>query len=139
VEVIEYDRPAFLEDLASSARGGYDVIYDTVTSMEDTNYEPIARPLLKHGRTYTAINGLLFDWVRTIVTSLGINVQREGFDLVMITPNTQNLDQLGEWTAQNIITLTQRVLPFTEDGLLNGFSLLKSSRTTGKITFKIVE
>jgi NADPH:quinone reductase-like Zn-dependent oxidoreductase len=138
VKVIKYDDPNFRGTLEKSGEKKYDVIYDTVTSFEDTNYEPIARPLLKENQIYLAINGLISDWIRAILSFvLNMNLQRPYHDIVMVEPNSEDLSQLGEWAEKGFLSFPQEIFPFTEEGIQNGFALLKSRRTVGKITYRI--
>ena len=50
--------------------GPFDVIYDTVTSPDDTDYSSLLAPQLSANGTLVAINGGAGDWARALLGSL---------------------------------------------------------------------
>jgi hypothetical protein len=57
-------------------------VYDTVTSFDpvDPDYEPIARPLLKTGGRYVAINGKIGDFAAAIADQFVAKPMRDSLD-----------------------------------------------------------
>jgi NADPH:quinone reductase-like Zn-dependent oxidoreductase len=131
------------KDMNTLINGGeqFDIIYDTVSSYapEDPNYEPMMRPLLKKNGKYVAINGMPMDWVRGIWSKiLNINIQRDQYDLFLLTPDTKNLDSIRNMIDNNQIpkTVIDTIYTLSNETLNQAFTLIKSRRVVGKICFK---
>jgi len=113
----------------------YDCIYDTVTSPDsrDTNYKSLAKIALKKGGHYVAINGFLSDWLRLLMPRWLCKS-----NLVITKHNTEDLERIAKWVEQGAIRpQVQEVLPFSADGVVKGFELLKGRRLTGKLVFSV--
>lgn len=141
------------EEMAALIAEGkqFDIIYDTVSSFapEDPNYEPSMAPLLKQGGKYVAINGHPLDWIRGILDKfvfrplsgrIGL-VQRENYDLFLLTPTREMLESLASWFNKRQLKFAPIDSEYTLDvsGVHKAFDRMKSRRAVGKVVFKISE
>jgi NADPH:quinone reductase-like Zn-dependent oxidoreductase len=62
--IIDYTKPNFQEEIQNEQ---FDLIYDTVTSPEDSNQEVIYRKYLKQEGKYVAINANGLDWLKAFI------------------------------------------------------------------------
>ena len=150
-EVVNYRDPEALKTFIEQNKGSYDMVYDTVTSFapEDPDYEPSMRPLLKAGTgKYKAINGSPLDWLRGIMDKfLGTPLfgapgalQRENYDLFLLTPSRENLATIQSMFDKGRLTDAplDQVFKLTESGVNSAFGRMKSRRAVGKIVFDMV-
>ena len=150
-EVVNYRDPEALKTFIEQNKGSYDMVYDTVTSFapEDPDYEPSMRPLLKAGTgKYKAINGSPLDWMRGIMDKfLGTPLfgapgalQRENYDLFLLTPSRENLATIQSMFDKGRLTDAplDQVFKLTESGVNSAFGRMKSRRAVGKIVFDMV-
>jgi NADPH:quinone reductase-like Zn-dependent oxidoreductase len=123
-----------------TAEGGpYDICYDTVTSPEDTDYEPLARKLLKPGGKHVAINGGGLDWVRTFLSgATGCNWQRRDYALVMKRTDGAQLAQCAAWAAEGKLRArVEATFALDAQGVQAAFEKLKGRRTRGKLVITV--
>eukprot|EP00300_Choanocystis_sp_HF-7_P021781 c20881_g1_i1.p1 GENE.c20881_g1_i1~~c20881_g1_i1.p1 ORF type:complete len:341 (-),score=88.38 c20881_g1_i1:797-1792(-) len=126
--------PAVPEDEADR----FDVVYDTVTSPEDHNYEPEAQRLLKRGGQYVAINGGATKWIGIAFKKIGLNFTGSNYHLFMADTNKADLTQLGEWLGAGKLNIEiAREFPFTEEAVREAFDNLKARRTRGKLIINV--
>ena len=122
----------------------FDVIYDCATnSGGGENYkEQALRCLKRPGGQYVAINGALGMWLR-LFSGWG---QKQNEHLFLTNVNTADLEHLSSLvdtpgTSCDAPTAVRpyvcRLMPFSDAGVEEGFTLLKSRRTVGKIVFEI--
>ena len=92
---------------------------------------------LKDGGKYIAINGSPAQWLWMIVERItGLPVQGDGYELFLLTPTTQSLEQVGAWFDEGKLAPTRIDSTFVVDSdqsLRDAFSRMKSRRTVGKI------
>ena len=122
----------------------FDVIYDCATNSgggEDYK-EQALRCLKRPGGQYVAINGALGMWLR-LFSGWG---QKQNEHLFLANVNTADLEHLSSLvdtpgTSCDAPTAVRpyvcRLMPFSDAGVEEGFTLLKSRRTVGKIVFEI--
>jgi NADPH:quinone reductase-like Zn-dependent oxidoreductase len=138
--VLDYTKgdKVLAEELASHAP--YDICYDTVTSPEDTNYEPLSRKVLKRGGMHVAINGGAGDWTRALLSAAtGLKLQRKDYALVLKHPDAAQLAQVAAWVTEGKLRpLLDARFPFTEEAVHAAFDKLKGRRTKGKLVVDIV-
>uniref|UniRef100_A0A0G4GVU8 Enoyl reductase (ER) domain-containing protein n=1 Tax=Chromera velia CCMP2878 TaxID=1169474 RepID=A0A0G4GVU8_9ALVE len=112
------------------------LVYDTVTSPDDFNYEPLARPVLQDQALYVGINSPnAIDWIRAVT-----RMPRTSHRLVMMDANSKDLEQLAKWADEGKLTVpVEETLTFSEDACRSAFEKLKSRRTKGKICIVMPE
>ncbi|EER01757.1 alcohol dehydrogenase, putative [Perkinsus marinus ATCC 50983] len=138
--VMDYTKEGFELPNDDCPAGTIDVVYDTVTSPEDVNYEPTARKTLKKGSMYMAINSpSRIDWLRFILSkSLPFNVQRSGYSMCLSDFNTKDLDYLAKLVAEKKLVIQfAEVLDFSEENCKKAYELQKSRRAKGKIILEM--
>ncbi|EKX46524.1 hypothetical protein GUITHDRAFT_70601 [Guillardia theta CCMP2712] len=121
----------------------FDCIYDTVSSPEphDTDYEPLARPLLREKPKrpmYVGINGAIVDWIRALASKvLPFNIERTAYKLHMLNHSAEDLAVLADMCVQGKLrSVRGRLLKLgSEESVKSAFDTLKSRRTTGKLVF----
>lgn len=108
----------------------------------------IIRPLLKRSTgKYEAINGSPFDWTRGIMDKfVGTplfgtpgTLQRENYDLFLLTPTRANLATIQSMFDNGALkdAPLDKVFKLTEAGVNAAFTRMKSRRAVGKIVFQI--
>ncbi|KAF4653779.1 hypothetical protein FOL47_010291 [Perkinsus chesapeaki] len=135
-EVLDYTKPDFAFPNKQCPTDSIDVVFDTVSSPEDMNYEPLVRKSLKKDGVYIATNSpSRLDLARSILSNfLPVNLQRSGYYMVMADCRTHDLETLGGMVTNGELKVPiQEVLPFTEEGCKKAFELVKSRRVKGKI------
>mmetsp|Transcript_13209 Transcript_13209/g.14580 ORF Transcript_13209/g.14580 Transcript_13209/m.14580 type:complete len:397 (-) Transcript_13209:107-1297(-) len=137
-EIIDYTKPGYQKQIAPQS---LDFIYDVVSSPEDPDQEPWARPLLKPDAAspYSKINGSIGEWLRALLKmTLKIDVQRRGFDLHLVQPNSKDFNDLTQLIEKAKITIPiDCELNLDNEGIRQGFDRQKSRRAKGKIIFNI--
>merc|ERR1719225_1730598 len=97
------------------------------------DYRGRALKLLRPAGQYVAINGSPGMWLRTFTIG-----HSQGQHLVLMKPNTADLQLLADLLGKGEIKpVLAKTLPFTKEAVQEGFQLLQSRRTVGKITFII--
>jgi NADPH:quinone reductase-like Zn-dependent oxidoreductase len=133
--VIDYTKPDYLNDLKDAK---FDLIYDTVTSMEDPNQEPIYKPFLKQDGKYVAINGSFSDFLRGILKKLKLNLERESYHCHLLDWNTEDLKTLAYIAdCDEIKPMISHKFSLNLQNVQEAFDLLRSRRVIGKIVFEI--
>ena len=153
-DVIDYTKQT-IKDYCLDSSGAidparqFDVIYDTAThSGAGEDYKDISMELLKpaesdkkHGQ-YVAINGRASMWIRAFTIGFKPNQH-----LMYLNANSKDLQHLAtlvdegwtnsDGTQEYLKPVLAEELPFTAEAVQQGFDLLKSRRTKGKIVFNI--
>jgi NADPH:quinone reductase-like Zn-dependent oxidoreductase len=136
------DKDAKTMDGKSLPAAGFDVVYDTATnSGGQEDYLAAGTSLLRAdtevGGQYVALNGGLSMWLR-----YATGTQQKNRHLFLTNMNTADLELVAslatptsDTTSAKIAPRVCSVFPFTPKGLSEGFSLLQSRRTVGKICF----
>ena len=137
--VIDYQTQSIADEPAD-----YDVVYDTATnSGGGEDYRASGRALLRPPQgqrrsQYVAINGKLSVWLRKFV-----GWQEQDTQLILTDANTKDLETLAQMTDGNeqrgrkLSPVISKILPFEPSAIDEGFALLKSRRTVGKIVFEM--
>jgi len=138
-EVVDYSNEVELEKFFEQNAGKFDCVYDTATnSGGGEDYWEKSLSLLKKNEDgeivgeYTALNGSAGKWMRALS-----GTQKEHETIIMTDTNGPDLElvvQLMEKAEAKPIT---KIFSFDEEGIRDGFKLLKSRRTKGKIVFDI--
>lgn len=133
-EVVDYTDSASLAKFMEENEGRFNCVYDTATgSGGKEDYTKISMPLLSADGQYVQINGGLTTWVRGF---LGKMPKRKS--LVMTSPNSRsNLEEVAALLKKSGAKPLVNAKSFDEESVKEGFQLLKSRRTTGKIVFQI--
>jgi NADPH:quinone reductase-like Zn-dependent oxidoreductase len=118
---------------------GFDVVYDTVTSPEDYNYEPEAKALIRNNGQYVQINASPVRWVMAgLKAATGINLFPRNTSLMLAAANTADLAIIGKWIADgDVKVVIEKEFDFTNEGVLGAFEMLKGRRTRGKVIVKV--
>lgn len=146
--IVDYNDQQQMEGLGSSEDTRFDMIFDTVTSAEDTDYEKLLRKKCLNPSTgrYVAINGHAGDFVRGMIrSSLGQRwspswLQRRNFDMVLTEHSAEDLNTLslmvGEGKVKPILH-NNATFGFGADGVKAAFELLHSRRAKGKVVIDV--
>lgn len=138
-EVVNYANASELESFFAENKGKFDCVVDTATnSGGGENYWEPSIDLLRRdaqGKVmgeYTALNGPASKLLRW---AFGRQKEHETFIAMKINrPDLERVLQLMDRTGARPVT---NVMAFDKEGLQEGFKLLKSRRTKGKIVFDI--
>ena len=129
--MIDYATPNFLDGIKKEK---FDIIYDTVTSPEDSDQKIVYKPFLKEGGKYVAINGNPFEFMRSIL-GLGFYKQHK---VALLKWSTELLQTVRDAVNQdNTELFIDRVFEFNEKDVREAFLLQKSRRAKGKIIIRI--
>lgn len=145
VTVLDYRAPDFLRQLR--ARGPFDVVMDCVTSgdprdQSTIDYQQILfgddNQLLTSEAQYRRLGGAFLDWCRAgmercLHVQLWSNPRAKLFWIQM--PKTAPiLRQLAAWMEQaKVQPHIAETVPFTPEGIEEGFALLMGRRVVGKV------
>jgi len=113
----------------------FDVVYDTATgSGGGEDYLSISESLLKKNKKNVILNGGAWTWI-----SYFTGLQRANRRLLLTDMNTADLELLSElYNSKQILPpVIFKTLSLDPDGVKEGFEMLKSRRTVGKIVFRI--
>ncbi|EER14551.1 alcohol dehydrogenase, putative [Perkinsus marinus ATCC 50983] len=136
-EVVDYTKSGFAFPNKQCPTGSVDVVFDTVSSPEDMNYEPLARKSMKAGDgKYISTNSpSRIDLARAILSSFSpFNLQRSGYYMVTADARTEDLATLADMVVKGALKVPiQEILPFNEEGCRKAFDLQKSRRVRGKV------
>lgn len=131
-EIVDYNDKDAVSALTSGAPR-FDVVYDTVTSPEDTDYA-FLRPALKSDGRWVAINGMATDWARKMMPLVG---ERKNYNLILTKHNTADLETLAKFVDNGKLKPTiAGKYKLEEKDVLEAFEKLKSRRTKGKVVFE---
>ena len=140
-EAVDYTNKEDLEDFFSKNVGKFDCVYDCSTGSggKDDAYYEISQSLLKKGSTdnvseglYVAINGKASTWMKGLVGLLPKNQK-----LVVTKKSQSDLQLICELLEAGDAKPIVQLKSFTKEGVEEGFELLKSRRTKGKIVFPV--
>jgi len=134
-KVLDYNIDGFGEEYVNAAeKDKFDLIYDTATnSGGGEDYKAWSMKRLKKDGQYVAINGNVAMWLRMFTKT-----QLKNQHLFITDMNTKDLDHLSNLMTAEGSTLRPKILKsfsFTAATVEEGFKLLKSRRTVGKIVF----
>ncbi|KAF4654270.1 hypothetical protein FOL46_008795 [Perkinsus olseni] len=138
--VMDYSKGGFELPNDDCPVGTVDMVFDSVTSAEDPDYEPTARRTLKASGKYICVNSPRnMDWVRYLVSYYtGINVQRKNYSLLWTDTNPKDLDKLSQLVMDGKLKINiQEDLPFNEANCRKAYELLKSRRAKGKVIIEM--
>jgi NADPH:quinone reductase-like Zn-dependent oxidoreductase len=141
-KVVDYNDASQLNALGATPESQFDVVYDTVSSPDDPDYEALLRSKCLRPGTgrWVAINSASkIDFLRMGCTALtGLNFMRSSYDLFFTKHEAQDLEAITQMVeAGHVKPAVQHLLPFTAAGLTEGFDALKSRRVKGKVVFDI--
>mmetsp|Transcript_39322 Transcript_39322/g.57854 ORF Transcript_39322/g.57854 Transcript_39322/m.57854 type:complete len:327 (+) Transcript_39322:187-1167(+) len=132
-EVVDYNEQDGMEDFFSKNRGKFDCVYDTATgSGKKEDYTDRSIPLLTEAGEYVQINGGPSVWAKKMMGG-----KSERRTLVLTDINRSNLEAVSSLLEGSGARPHVNEMPFTEKGVNDGFDLLKSRRTKGKIVFDV--
>lgn len=134
-EVIDYTNEAELNYFLECNVGKFDCVYDCSTGSGDKTdayYEKSQALLLPETGQYVALNGSFGIWVKRFVSLLAKN---ENLVLTKTAPN--DLSTICALLESGHMKPVVDVKQFTEEGIKEGFELLKSRRAKGKIVYSI--
>eukprot|EP00298_Acanthocystis_sp_HF-20_P015650 c21212_g1_i2.p1 GENE.c21212_g1_i2~~c21212_g1_i2.p1 ORF type:complete len:169 (+),score=63.70 c21212_g1_i2:92-598(+) len=133
-EVHEYDTTG--KHLPSTEKK-FDVIYDTVTSSHDHNFEPEGSKLLKKKGRYVLINGGAWKMV-SMVFKLITRINFGNSTLFLSKVNRADLETIKDMVEKNQVKpFLDEEVPFEDEKIEKAFQKLKSRRTRGKMVVLI--
>jgi len=147
--VVDYNNDDAMKAFLKDYEGKVDCVYDAASaSGGGEDYWSLALPLLRktnsgagdkdgNGKskvigTFVAINGPPSKWIRMFV---GWEKNRQ--HLMMTKDTTEDLELIVKLLQRTGAKPLTNVMEFNEQGLKDGFDLLKSRRARGKIVFNI--
>ena len=132
--VAAYDAGESALAAALAAAGPYDLAYDTVTSPDDRDYEPLSRTVLKPGALHLALNARGADWVRKF-----LGVPRAGYLLLLKESNAAQLAEIAAWVDAGVVKpVLAKQCAFTDAGVAEAFALISSRRAKGKVVVNVI-
>jgi len=138
-EVVNYANASELESFFAENKGNFDCVVDTATnSGGGENYWELSIDLLRRDAQgqivgeYTALNGAASKLLR-----LAVGRQNEHETLIMMKINGPDLERVVQLMDRTGARPVTNIMTFDKEGLQEGFKLLKSRRTKGKIVFDI--
>lgn len=139
-EVVDYRSPDWQQQLAKLAP--FDLIYDTVSSPEDTNYVPLTFHLLTPNGHYVSINGQPLEFLGAIIyVATGHHVWRqEKYELILPDFDKKLMDNIAGMVVEKgmkVITNT-RYTKLTTETVNEAFAQQKGRRAKGKIIFSFL-
>lgn len=137
VEVLDYSNQDEFESFFFENTGKFDCVYDAATnSGGGEDYWNKSIDLLKRNENgavigvYTALNGSASKWIR----QLAIGKQKtKNENLIMMDSNTGDLNLVISLLNRIEARPFTLIMPFTEEGVVEAYNLLKSRRAKGKI------
>eukprot|EP01127_Copromyxa_protea_P004856 TRINITY_DN14677_c0_g1_i1.p1 TRINITY_DN14677_c0_g1~~TRINITY_DN14677_c0_g1_i1.p1 ORF type:complete len:394 (-),score=86.90 TRINITY_DN14677_c0_g1_i1:257-1279(-) len=141
-EIIDYKSPSWEKVLKESQP--FDLIYDTVTSLEDQDYVPLAIQALAKDGHYVAINGQVLDWIHTFLEKITKHhFGASNYELLLPDFSSQHYEAMGQMATDPKnplkIPIDTKYPSVTTENVHKGFEKLKSRRTRGKIVFDVAE
>lgn len=118
----------------------FDLIFDTVTSMNDPNQYIIYSPYLSNKGKYVQINGTPGEFLGGIMATRVARIsmfEKKNFHLHLLEWKREELEDMAKIMKENKLKIKYEKMDFTYDDILAGFNKLKSRRTVGKIVFDI--
>jgi NADPH:quinone reductase-like Zn-dependent oxidoreductase len=134
-KVLDYSKNDYLEEIKNEK---FDLIYDTVTSPEDPDQEPVYRRFLKEDGKWVAINGSVPNFTKGILRTFAkINLEKKDFHVTLLNWNTEDLTELARMSEENKLKTHFKTFKLEKKDVDEAFDLLKSRRTVGKLVFEI--
>lgn len=134
-KVLDYKKNNFLEEIKDEK---FDLIYDTVTSPEDPDQEPIYRRFLKQDGRWVAINGSIHKFFLGILRNfLKINLEKEDFHIALLLWNNKDLAELAKMCEEDKLKTHYKTFKLEKKDVDEAFKSLQSRRTVGKLVFEI--
>ena len=128
--VVDYTNHDQMENIK---RESFDLIYDTVTSLEDPNQEEIFRSCLKNDGKYVAINGRAVDFLGGFT-----KWERKDYHCHILKWNRDELEIMKKMVEENKLKpKISEIYSLEKQNVKFAFEKLRSRRTTGKICFEI--
>lgn len=139
-DVVNYANESELQSFFSDNQGSFDCVYDTASySGGGEDYWEKSIGLLKkdsNGKTvgeYASLNGAPGKWMRALS-----GMQKERETIIMAEPNSADLELVVKFLENVKAKPVTQVFSFDKKGIQDGFKLLKSRRTKGKIVFDVL-
>lgn len=134
-EVVDYTEKEELKKFFAENKGKFVCVYDASTgSGAGENYLSVAEPTMSSDGKYIQLNGKLTDWGRKFTNTLPKN---RIMPLVSHSMKTEQLTEVGKLLEESNAKPIVVIQPFNETGFKDGFKMLKSRRTKGKIVYDI--
>jgi NADPH:quinone reductase-like Zn-dependent oxidoreductase len=134
-KVLDYLKNDYLDEIKNEK---FDLIYDTVTSPEDPDQEPIYRKFLKNDGKWVAINGFVSTFARGILrTFTKINLEKKDFHVSLLDWNTKDLSELAKMAEENKLKTHFKSYKLDKKDIDEAFNILGSRRAVGKLVFEI--
>ena len=118
----------------------FDLIFDTVTSMDDPNQYLIYSRYLSNKGKYVQINGTPGEFFGGIMATRVARIsmlEKKNFHLHLLEWKREELEDIAKIMRENKLKIRYEKMDFTYDDILGGFNKLKSRRTVGKIVYDI--
>lgn len=137
VELVDYTNEGAMDEFKENNVGKFDCIYDTATgSGKGENYVTTFPKLLKDMTgQFVMINGGASVWARH---ALGRSQPPQQKLVVTAPKGKADLEEIATLLEKTGVKPNLNVMSFDEKGVTEGFELLKSRRTKGKIVFSMV-
>ncbi|GBG34881.1 Alcohol dehydrogenase 1 [Hondaea fermentalgiana] len=118
-----------------------DAISDPRIPLEEgqLSFETQSYTLLARGGKFLLLNANPLDQLRKIIAnSIGLNVQRRGFDTVLLQPNGLEIKQLAEWFEAGLLEQSiDSSIDFEDTEAINeAYKRLQANEECGKIIVK---
>lgn len=114
----------------------FDLVFDTVTSMEDEDQRKKYSKYLEKDGKYVQINGKIMEFAKGIFCSRvwnGNGIEDKNFHLHLLIWKKEDLEELAKMAKEGKYVVKKEVVKFNEENVLKAFERLKSRRTVGKI------
>lgn len=134
-EVVDYTNETELKTFLKENVGQFDCVLDAATSSGGgENYWSLSVPLLKQNSVgqYVTLNGSTSKWFRKMM-----NMEKANQSLILVEPNTADLELIVQILNKINSRPFTKIMPFTEQGFLDGIQQLKSRRVKGKLVYPI--
>lgn len=135
LELVDYTDDTAMDTFMKENVGKFDCIYDTATgSGKGEAYIDSMMHLLKENTgEYTQINGPPGDWARLFSGKM-----KPHRTLILTGSNGRSeLEEIAKLLSTSVVKPHLNEFTFDEKGVADGFELLKSRRTKGKIVFNM--
>jgi len=121
--------------------GGFDVLYDTVTSAESKDmlnglpYDKALSRFMTPTTKTVAINGSVSRWLNKLV----LGWEEKNFNLVLCKKEGKQLQEIADFVdKKQLIPIIDSVYPFTQEGVEQAYEKLSSRRARGKIIIDVL-
>lgn len=133
-EAVDYTNKEELDTFFRENHGKFDCVYDAATgSGHGEAYTSVSMPLLTENTgEYLQLNGGATVWIRALSKTLPKHQ-----NMVLTDMTKANLEEVGSLMESSGAKPYLSPHLFTEEGVKDGFELLKSRRATGKIVFDV--